>query len=60
MSSTIELDRINEGMDELADGLAVRQIIEFDWPQNQPSRISSVVRSRLSSRSSCGAVLGSS
>lgn len=29
VSSTIELDRINEGMDELADGLAVRQIVEF-------------------------------
>ncbi|TPG35177.1 alcohol dehydrogenase catalytic domain-containing protein [Mycolicibacterium hodleri] len=29
VSSTIGLDRINEGMDELADGRAVRQIIEF-------------------------------
>jgi alcohol dehydrogenase len=29
VSSTIELDRINEGMDQLADGLAVRQVIEF-------------------------------
>ena len=29
VSSTIELDRINDGMDELADGRAVRQIIEF-------------------------------
>ena len=29
VSSTIDLDRINEGMDELADGRAVRQIIEF-------------------------------
>lgn len=29
VSSTIELDRINEGMDRLADGLAVRQVIEF-------------------------------
>ena len=29
VSSTIGLDRINDGMDELADGHAVRQIIEF-------------------------------
>ena len=29
VSSTIDLDQINEGMDELADGNAVRQIIEF-------------------------------
>lgn len=29
VSSTIELDRINEGMDQLADGKAVRQVIEF-------------------------------
>ena len=30
VSSTIGLDDINSGMDELADGNAVRQIIEFD------------------------------
>lgn len=30
VSSTIALDQINTGMDELADGRAVRQIIEFD------------------------------
>jgi alcohol dehydrogenase len=30
VSSTITLDEINEGMDQLADGQAVRQIIEFD------------------------------
>jgi alcohol dehydrogenase len=30
VSSTITLDGINEGMDQLADGNAVRQIIEFD------------------------------
>ncbi|MDT5151266.1 MAG: hypothetical protein QOI01_2999 [Mycobacterium sp.] len=30
VSSTIGLDQINDGMDELADGNAVRQIIEFD------------------------------
>ena len=30
VSSTIRLDEINTGMDELADGKAVRQIIEFD------------------------------
>lgn len=30
VSSTIGLDQINTGMDELADGQAVRQIIEFD------------------------------
>lgn len=30
VSSTISLDQINTGMDELADGRAVRQIIEFD------------------------------
>ena len=30
VSSTIGLDEINAGMDELADGNAVRQIIEFD------------------------------
>lgn len=30
VSSTITLDQINTGMDELADGRAVRQIIEFD------------------------------
>jgi Zn-dependent alcohol dehydrogenase len=29
VSSTIELDQINEGMDQLADGQAVRQIIEM-------------------------------
>jgi alcohol dehydrogenase len=29
VSSTIGLDQINEGMDQLADGHAVRQIIEF-------------------------------
>lgn len=29
VSDTIALDRINEGMDQLADGLAVRQLIEF-------------------------------
>jgi len=29
VSSTIELDQINEGMDRLADGHAVRQIIEM-------------------------------
>ena len=29
VSSTIALDDINAGMDELADGLAVRQIISF-------------------------------
>jgi Zn-dependent alcohol dehydrogenase len=29
VSSTIDLDQINDGMDELADGHAVRQIIEF-------------------------------
>lgn len=30
VSATIGLDQINEGMDQLADGKAVRQIIEFD------------------------------
>ncbi|HME74255.1 MAG TPA: alcohol dehydrogenase catalytic domain-containing protein [Mycobacterium sp.] len=30
VSSTIALDQINEAMDQLADGLAVRQIIAFD------------------------------
>jgi Zn-dependent alcohol dehydrogenase len=30
VSSTITLDQINAGMDELADGRAVRQIIRFD------------------------------
>jgi alcohol dehydrogenase len=30
VSSTIDLDEINEGMDHLADGTAVRQIIRFD------------------------------
>lgn len=30
VSATITLDQINHGMDELADGRAVRQIIEFD------------------------------
>ncbi|KUI44445.1 alcohol dehydrogenase [Mycobacterium sp. IS-1590] len=30
VSSTITLDEINSGMDELADGRAVRQIIRFD------------------------------
>ncbi|BCP14094.1 hypothetical protein MINTM021_10030 [Mycobacterium paraintracellulare] len=30
VSSTIGLDQINDGMDELADGLAVRQIIEMN------------------------------
>lgn len=29
MSSTIELEQINDGMDQLADGQAVRQIIEL-------------------------------
>jgi alcohol dehydrogenase len=29
ISSTLRLDQINEGMDRLADGAAVRQIIEF-------------------------------
>ena len=29
LSSTISLDQINEGMDQLADGGAVRQIIDF-------------------------------
>jgi alcohol dehydrogenase len=29
VSSRIALDEINEGMDQLADGLAVRQVIEF-------------------------------
>ena len=29
VSSTIGLDQINDGMDQLADGLAVRQIIEM-------------------------------
>jgi alcohol dehydrogenase len=29
VSSTIDLDQINEGMDQLADGMAVRQIIEL-------------------------------
>ena len=29
VSSTIALDEINEGMDQLADGNAVRQVIEF-------------------------------
>ena len=30
VSSTITLDEINSGMDQLADGLAVRQLISFD------------------------------
>ena len=30
MSSTIALAEINTGMDELADGRAVRQIIRFE------------------------------
>jgi alcohol dehydrogenase len=30
VSSTIGLDEINSGMDELADGHAVRQLISFD------------------------------
>jgi len=30
VSSTISLDDINTGMDQLADGKAVRQIIRFD------------------------------
>ncbi|OBG97764.1 alcohol dehydrogenase [Mycobacterium sp. E136] len=30
VSSTISLDEINSGMDELADGRAVRQVIRFD------------------------------
>jgi alcohol dehydrogenase len=30
VSSTISLDEINEGMDRLAEGKAVRQVIEFD------------------------------
>jgi alcohol dehydrogenase len=29
ISGTIDLDHVNEGMDRLADGLAVRQVIEF-------------------------------
>jgi alcohol dehydrogenase len=29
VSSTIDLEQINEGMDQLADGEAVRQIIAF-------------------------------
>lgn len=29
VSATLTLDEINSGMDELADGRAVRQIIEF-------------------------------
>jgi alcohol dehydrogenase len=29
VSSTIDLEQINEGMDQLADGHAVRQIIDF-------------------------------
>lgn len=29
ISGTISLDEVNEGMDRLADGLAVRQVIEF-------------------------------
>ena len=29
ISGTIGLDQVNEGMDRLADGLAVRQVIEF-------------------------------
>ena len=30
VSSTISLNQINEGMDQLADGRAVRQVIDFD------------------------------
>ncbi len=30
VSSTITLDEINSGMDQLADGHAVRQLISFD------------------------------
>jgi alcohol dehydrogenase len=30
ISSTISLDDINVGMDQLADGSALRQIIEFE------------------------------
>jgi Zn-dependent alcohol dehydrogenase len=30
VSSTITLDQINQGMDELAEGRALRQVIEFD------------------------------
>jgi alcohol dehydrogenase len=30
VSSTIGLDQINQAMDQLADGAAVRQIIAFD------------------------------
>jgi alcohol dehydrogenase len=30
VSSTIRLDGINEAMDNLADGTAVRQLIRFD------------------------------
>ena len=30
VSSTVPLDQINEAMDQLADGTAVRQIITFD------------------------------
>ena len=32
ISSTIGLDRINEAMDELADGRAIRQVIIFGDP----------------------------
>jgi Zn-dependent alcohol dehydrogenase len=32
VSSTIRLDDINEAMDNLADGRAVRQLIRFDTP----------------------------
>jgi Zn-dependent alcohol dehydrogenase len=30
VSATITLDEINSGMDQLADGHAVRQLISFD------------------------------
>jgi alcohol dehydrogenase len=30
VSSTITLDQVNDGMDQLADGHAVRQLINFD------------------------------
>jgi Zn-dependent alcohol dehydrogenase len=30
VSSTITLDAINDGMDQLADGHAVRQVIRFE------------------------------
>ena len=32
VTSTITLDEINAGMDQLADGKAIRQVIEFSGP----------------------------